>query len=310
MTDLTESQIYESGIYQLETTDPVVAGPDGISNLQARQLANRTAWLKQRVDQLLVDMGSLGIADVAALQAALDGKLDAKDELYTQDELDTNFVSKIATEVQEIQSSVRFPHTNQIYSSDGTIGSGVYKSGLNIVGVQTEPDEGRVVRLWGDLLTSQDHLFWHTGNNSQTGMVAFFARSSAPDGWLKANGAKVSRTTYADLFAAIGTTFGDGNGSSTFEVPDLRGEFARGWSDGRGVDSERAFGSLQSEGLKSHKHMTAVPAHTTNRWGLSSEVSSGWKADTSTSLKAPYTSGTDGTETRPRNVALLACIKY
>lgn len=55
-----------------------------------------------------------------------------------------------------------------------------------------------------------------------------FAGASAPDGWFICNGQLVSRTTYASLFAAIGTTFGVGDGSTTFAVPDLRGQFVRG----------------------------------------------------------------------------------
>ncbi|WP_288077329.1 phage tail protein, partial [Pseudomonas sp.] len=95
---------------------------------------------------------------------------------------------------------------------------------------------------------------------SPAGMVAHFARNSAPAGWLKANGAAVSRTTYAALFAAIGTTFGSGNGSTTFNLPDLCGEFIRGWDDGRGVDTGRVFGSVQTDELRSHTHTyTANP---------------------------------------------------
>lgn len=86
------------------------------------------------------------------------------------------------------------------------------------------------------------------------GQVATFARSSAPTGWLKANGAAVSRTAYAELFAAIGTTFGAGDGFVTFNLPDLRGEFVRGWDDGRGLDGGRTFGSVQGYTLQSHNH--------------------------------------------------------
>ncbi|KAG0188260.1 hypothetical protein DFQ28_005152 [Apophysomyces sp. BC1034] len=77
-----------------------------------------------------------------------------------------------------------------------------------------------------------------------TGQVAFFAFPYAPDGWLKCNGAAVSRTRYAELFAIIGTTFGAGSG--TFNLPDLRGEFVRGFDDGRDVDKMRSFGSQQA----------------------------------------------------------------
>lgn len=76
-------------------------------------------------------------------------------------------------------------------------------------------------------------------NNSQqavaylpAGMVQYFANSSVPTGWFQCNGALVSRTTYADLFAAIGTTYGAGDGSTTFALPDTRGQFLRAWSAG------------------------------------------------------------------------------
>lgn len=76
-------------------------------------------------------------------------------------------------------------------------------------------------------------------NNSQqvvaylpAGMVQYFANSTVPTGWFQCNGALVSRTTYADLFAAIGTTYGAGDGSTTFALPDTRGQFLRAWSAG------------------------------------------------------------------------------
>ena len=87
------------------------------------------------------------------------------------------------------------------------------------------------------------------------GTVAHLARATAPVGWLKANGAAVNRTTYAALFAAIGTVYGAGDGTTTFLLPDLRGEFIRGFDDARGIDSGRAFNSVvQLGGVESHTH--------------------------------------------------------
>ena len=86
------------------------------------------------------------------------------------------------------------------------------------------------------------------------GAVMYFARNTAPSGWLKCNGAAISRTAYAKLFAAIGTVFGAGDGFTTFNLPDLRGEFVRGWDDGRGADGGRAFGSFQDGMIQSHSH--------------------------------------------------------
>jgi len=141
------------------------------------------------------------------------------------------------------------------------------------------------------------------GGGVPAGSVIYHAANTAPTGFLKANGAAVSRSTYSDLFTAIGTTFGAGDGSSTFNVPDLRGEFPRGWDDSRGVDSGRSFGSAQTDAFKSHNHSYnlygLIPA-VTNKIGSSG---AGYGATNTTT-------STGGTETRPRNIALLACIKY
>jgi len=137
------------------------------------------------------------------------------------------------------------------------------------------------------------------------GAVFYFATSTAPTGYLKANGAAVSRTTYADLFAAVGTTYGSGDGSTTFNLPDLRGEFLRGWDDSRGVDSGRGFGTFQADELKSHNHSIS-PSHVCGRAGGFS-ATAGNQPLSDAFLSIGYTGGT---ETRPRNIALLACIKY
>ncbi|MEW4951494.1 MULTISPECIES: phage tail protein [Pseudomonas] len=88
----------------------------------------------------------------------------------------------------------------------------------------------------------------------QPGEISFFAGAAAPRGYIKANGAAVSRTAYPELFAAIGTTYGAGNGTTTFNVPDIRGEFVRGLDDGRGVDPGRVLGSWQNHLYASHTH--------------------------------------------------------
>ena len=136
-----------------------------------------------------------------------------------------------------------------------------------------------------------------------TGCVATFAGNTAPTGWLKANGAAVSRSTYAALFAYIGTTYGVGDGTTTFNVPDMRGYFARGWVDDGTVDSGRAFGSTQAEAFKSHTHTYEMASNTN-----SGPFMAGY-AQNSTVAANPSTAATGGTETRPVNVAFLACIK-
>ena len=139
------------------------------------------------------------------------------------------------------------------------------------------------------------------GGAVPSGTVIYYAANAAPANFIKANGAAVSRTTYAALFSAIGTTFGVGDGSSTFNVPDLRGEFPRGWDDSRGIDASRVFGSAQADELKSHTHTFNQPNYNNRADGGSSSF---------TGFSSQDTGATGGNETRPRNIALLACIKY
>ncbi|MGD7191222.1 tail fiber protein, partial [Ralstonia pseudosolanacearum] len=157
----------------------------------------------------------------------------------------------------------------------------------------------------------------------QAGLIGYFARSTAPNGWLKANGAAVSRTTYAALYAEIGTTFGAGDGAATFNLPDLRGEFLRGWDDGRGVDTGRGFGTWQSGSPVPHDD-TAGPdgGASYNATGLAANAAASCDVWTGTFPEAYYENNVSGTTyvrastagfismARPRNVAFLPCIKY
>lgn len=151
------------------------------------------------------------------------------------------------------------------------------------------------------------------------GAVQAFAMNTAPVGWLDCDGRTVSRTTYSNLFSAIGTTFGSGDGSTTFNLPDLRGEFIRGWDDGRGIDSGRSFGSAQADEFKLHGH----PYRRVNEDAVASNDDGGAimldenaihaseDAHTGAPANAPDKAigGSGGDETRPRNIALLHCIK-
>lgn len=146
------------------------------------------------------------------------------------------------------------------------------------------------------------------------GMVAFYAVASAPTGWLKANGGAVSRTTYAALFTAIGTTYGAGDGTTTFNLPDARGEFFRALDDGRGVDISRVLGSAQADAMQGHQH-TVTEAGPTPTTALAGANYIGYSGYGPRNASNPVTDGANGTpriasETRARNIAWLACIKY
>jgi len=145
-----------------------------------------------------------------------------------------------------------------------------------------------------------------------TGAVFHFAASTPPTGYLKCNGDTVPNgggtvqgitADFSDLYTILGSTYG-----SAGQLPDLRGEFLRGWDDGRGVDSDRTFGSSQTDDFESHSHKVGSRDSLTD-YGTSSAVEFVW------SFPSPVGQYVDsesvgGVETRPRNIALLACIKY
>ena len=138
------------------------------------------------------------------------------------------------------------------------------------------------------------------------GAVMAFAMNSAPSGWLSADGSAVSRTTYATLFTAIGTTHGTGDGSATFNLPDLRGIFVRGSGSQTisGTTYSAVFPDKQQDALKSHQHPTGYQVTTTAGYGANNG---------GTFASATATGSNTGlvgdTETRPANIALLHCIK-
>lgn len=148
------------------------------------------------------------------------------------------------------------------------------------------------------------------------GEVAFFATAAAPAGWLICNGQTVSRATFAKLFAAIGEMWGAGDGVSTFKVPDLRGEFLRGADLGRGVDAGRVLGSGQGDAFKSHNHGLSVngiygsDGMYAGAGGVGKTNASilGYMGDDVVSAYPIYVVMNGLGETRPRNVAMLACI--
>jgi phage-related tail fiber protein len=180
-------------------------------------------------------------------------------------------------------------------------------------------------------------------HGDMTGVISSFAATIAPDGWLKANGAELLRADYPELWAyaqasgnlvAQGSkeagNFGDGDGSTTFTLPDIRGEFIRGFDDGRGVDTGRAIGSFQDWAIKDHEHDIAFSAAGGGLSTVFGGKSTG-SADKGALIPA-YNGGVrtainvgsstvppeervspeniSGDELRPRNIALLYCIKY
>lgn len=210
------------------------------------------------------------------------------------------------------------------------------------------------------LIYNESSSMWEHGSSASgmpAGAIISFMMDGPPEGWLECNGEAISRSEYSDLFAIIGTSHGNGDGSTTFNLPDLRGEFLRGWDNGRGVDDSRTLGSFQDEDIVGHAHdsgsysaatdgshghsassgstgnhnhglarpnntqysiqgsaiarVSGSGSHTTtgNNGNHSHSISVSAGGSHAHSLSGS-SGNTGGDETRPRNVAVLYCIKY
>jgi hypothetical protein len=101
-----------------------------------------------------------------------------------------------------------------------------------------------------------------SGGVIPAGAVMWFCSTRAPEGYLLCDGSQVSRVQYSQLFRAIGTVYGEGDGVSTFNLPNLVGRFVRGWGPVSPLDPTREFGSLQGDGVGDHTHGLQPITHT------------------------------------------------
>lgn len=164
-----------------------------------------------------------------------------------------------------------------------------------------------------------DGTTWQT-TGTPPGAIEAFGGDAIPAGWLLCNGAAVSRATYPDLFTAIASNWGQGDGSTTFNLPDLRGRFPRGVDDAAGRDPDSAgrtaafagghtgnqVGSVQLDELKSHAHSYTFLTYS----GPGGGGDPGWGGSSGPAGYGRTTDSTGGTETRPKNANVRFIIKY
>ena len=191
---------------------------------------------------------------------------------------------------------------------------------------QTVEFEGYNGAAWGGL-----------ASGVPVGTILTHAANTPPSGFLECNGSAISRSTYATLFSTIQTTFGVGDGSSTFALPDLRGQFVRGWANTGSTDASRVFGSSQTDQNKNHTHTTDSQTLTGSVSHLSASLAQNpgsasgvfSKGSSASAVGAPsggsgsaaalgfdgthshtISSSGGGTEARPTNIALMYIIKF
>lgn len=387
MANLTESANFDANVYRIDALDPVQGwngSSIGISNQQAQALANRTQWLKSRVDlgprvtsytnwapSVPSDLLSLTPTDLLGKFVRVNvSSYDAEVLLP-----DANAVS----DGGNLSISCEPGANHQFLNSNGRVISLQAVPGNKIVDLATGNEVNELVVnpytvVHVHRFSTTQYLVWTSTKveDCPPGMIMVWPVNSPPYGWLECNGAAISRSVYSALFANIGLRFGN-PGSTQFNLPDLRGEFIRGWDNGRGVDtnivaltgnttngsvnvtnlgstvgltigmavsgtgipvgatiasivsgtaitisanatatgtavaltfSGRIFGSYQADSFKSHFHIM-------KKFNRAIGTGAGFFAmDDNGTDGSENTEATGGTETRPRNIAMMYCIKY
>lgn len=246
--------------------------------------ANRTLTVTEcSAAEALAGVAADKVVTPRRLKAAIDaliggapGALDTLDELAAALADDASFAATMTTQLG-LKASIAYVDAQLALKS-------------TIVYVDTQLAAART-----QILTERAGTFVWVGYDSA---------GLDPATMVLANGGLANRVTDARLFAKFGTTFGVGDGATTFGLPEVRGEFFRALDIGRGIDVDRVLGSAQADDFKSHTHSVAPPAATDDT--ASGQTSTGTGGVETIN---PYNTGSaGGAETRPRNVAFPVAI--
>ncbi|HDD9568850.1 TPA: tail fiber protein [Escherichia coli] len=320
MANLPETPQWEDGIYQIEVSDPVLGGPDGISNRQAKQLASRTSYLKQQVEKGGSDLAKhIAAADphtqyatkasptfTGTPTAPTPAANDNSKKLVTT-EFVARAIAALAGTVPETLDTLK--ELADALGNDPNFATTV----LNKLAEKLAKDQNGADIP--DKAAFLQNLGLGEGSALPVGVPVPWPSATPPTGWLKCNGAAFSAEEYPELAKAYPTN----------KLPDLRGEFIRGWDDGRGIDNGRSLLTVQGYATEDHAHglpsrSTIVTDATINFYFDESWVNSGTdiikRGNTNDAgLPAPdygtfktYKQSVAGlgaaaSETRPRNIA-------
>ncbi|MEC3774545.1 tail fiber protein [Escherichia coli] len=314
MANLPETPQWEDGIYQIEVSDPVLGGPDGISNRQGKQLASRTLYLKQQVEK--------GGADLAKHIAAADPHTQ-----YAQKASPTFTGTPTAPTPANGDNSKKLATTEFVAKALAAL-AGSAPETLDTLkeladALGNDPNFATTVlnKLAEKLAKDQNgadipdpalfvkNLGLGEGSALPVGVTVPWPSATPPEGWLKCNGAAFDKLKYPKLATAY----------PSGKLPDLRGEFIRGWDDGRGIDAGRVLLSIQAGMLEKHRHPVVANdgydskeewelaaifrrAYTQGK-GLDGTSAGGTLIPSPTLHTRGSIGNTGGSETRPRNIA-------
>jgi microcystin-dependent protein len=199
--------------------------------------------------------------------------------------------------------------SNVTLSIRGKVSAGT----ATIYGVTSQPG---TIKVWYFPPESKIYTDFNNGYAENAGEIFYTGESSCPTGSIAGDGSAISRLTYAELFKKFGTTYGVGDGSTTFNLPDLRGIFIRG-AGSQTISSilySGTLGTKQGDQVQGHRH-NPLTGTTYMMGNASGGYTSGGSFNTGASTTGdPTTDGTNGTprtgsETRPANISLTGCIR-
>ncbi|WP_297916164.1 phage tail protein [uncultured Campylobacter sp.] len=266
MANIKEEKTWEEGIYQLEVTDPVVGGIDGISNKQAKQLANRTGYLREQIEN-----------DKNSVDTALAKKRDVEDS-YSKTEVDKKFTSVGTTIAEKLDKTETAADSTKL----GGLAADKYA-------LKSEASDG--LKIGSYLLWSSDR--------------------TTPAGFLPADGRRLQKSEYIELFDVIGYTYG-GSGEH-FNLPKFNdGKFIRGTGG-----NAASLGIAQDDAIRNIQGWLAVMSNDIRRadgaFKMSEVMGSGYNDGTSDPVyKVSFDASNVvpvASENRPYNMSVIILIK-
>ncbi|EPB9487743.1 phage tail protein [Citrobacter farmeri] len=321
MANLPETPQWEDGIYQIEVSDPVLGGPDGITNRPLKQLASRTLYLKQKTEE--------GSSSLAAHIAAADPHTQyapkvspvltgtptaptAPQTTNNQQIANTAFV-KAALAALVASSPAALDTLNELAAALGNDPN--FATTMKNALANKQPLDVTLTALSGKTISGLLEYLRLGAGAPAIGIPFFWPLAAMPNTimyewsdmvFLKPNGASFSAATYPKL-AKVWTGL---------VIPDMRGEFPRIWDDGRGVDSGRGLLTSQAQSVQRHSHDISM-AYGTSASGTKDVLGQSPNSDfipikgmngatIFTGIGNFYLidNATTTAETRPRNIAL------
>ncbi|BFU60758.1 MULTISPECIES: phage tail protein [Rodentibacter] len=227
MANLIETPKWEDGIYQLEKTDPVVGGADGISNRQAKQLANRTSYLKSETERLDREKAPTASPSFTGTPTAPTAAQNINsNQIATTAFVKTAIANLVGNAPEALDTLVELA---KALGDDANLKQTL----LSEIGKKANLTDLNQAKNQLDQLRT---MF--------VGVPIPYPLATPPSGFLIMMGQTFSKTTYPILAQRY----------PSGRLPDMRGEFIRGWDNGRGVDRGRSLLTTQGDAIRDHFH--------------------------------------------------------